>query len=791
MAHGFLSYQDTRGEVDYLGKIISAVKKYLDNREKKETVADVVATKVQVLNETKQVSGRTPSLLTGGSGSGGQTPLQRMLGGSAYQKAAESSVINPEVMGGALTKSMGFNGRPLRAEGFAGDAIVDIGATNLGVDRGFGGGSTEVVQAIDRLTFVTMSLVAATKEQTQQQGMIAAAQQQQAEKLARQAKASAEESALEMGGDLSGNSPYQRLLSGATNAMGGSGGRGGGGPGMGIGGKSLAKNILKSATKRGAARTGTRLGAALGGKMLGGMGARMGAKLGAKSVGKVAGGAIAKSLGKKIPLVGLGLGAVFAAQRAMQGDFVGAGLELASGAASTVPGIGTAGSVGIDAALAARDMMTPFAEGGIVSGPTNALIGEEGKEGVFPLSGSEGKKTFIKFGEGILEAQKRNRKEFAKLQGEGLAEYFDKKPWWENLLDGLKNILPKWLRGDNDPSNRRNRRGAVTPTSTMLPASGTAVKGSYDSFLGGKPALTSGFGLRNTGIAGASTDHRGIDIGVDPGAEVKAIQTGKVVDIYKDFGGHGDGIVVEHADGSRNIYGHVQSQVQVGDDVKAGDKIALIKEWKDPNYPAGRQHLHLERIEGGNHIDPQTYLNKLQAEDQKEVKADVDKIVKDQKKLKPLSKLLENSRETGSAEVEGVGTMTRINTRGGQFQTKFTDSAGNSIDRATFMEKVKSVYGKDSTTSTETNITDQQVVPVPEGFMLEPVSAETGNPLATASQQVMSPLFARGAGTTINNFYGTGANQSGGNAPANVPIAAGSESMGLTSFITVLAPAVV
>jgi murein DD-endopeptidase MepM/ murein hydrolase activator NlpD len=838
MAHGFLSYQDTRGESAIERAIAKIVEDKLDDFGKKigksienrirglfaKNIAKGGALAAAVNNQADERINEVVAQDLGSTTSGrGQTPLQRMLGGSAYQKAAESSVINPEVMGGALTKSMGFSGRPLRAEGLAGDAIIDIGATNLGVERSTGdgmfvkglnsadgGGSTEVVQAIDRLTFVTMSLVAVTKEQTQQQKMIAAAQQQQAEKLARQAKASAEESALEMGGDLSGNSPYQRLLSGATNAMGGSGGRGGGGPGMGIGGKVLAKNILKSATKRGAARTGTRLGAALGGKMLGGMGARMGAKLGAKSVGKIAGGAIAKSLGKKIPLVGLGLGAVFAAQRAMQGDFVGAGLELASGAASTVPGIGTAGSVGIDAALAARDMMTPFAEGGIVSGPTNALIGEEGKEGVFPLSGSEGKKTFIKFGEGVFEAQKRNRKEFAKLQGEGLAEYFDKKPWWENLLDGLKNILPKWLRGGNkndeekDPSNRRNRRGAVTPTSTMLPASGTAVKGSYDSFLGGKPALTSGFGLRNTGIAGASTDHRGIDIGVDPGAEVKAIQTGKVVDIYKDFGGHGDGIVVEHADGSRNIYGHVQSQVQVGDDVKAGDKIALIKEWKDPNYPAGRQHLHLERIEGGNHIDPQTYLNKLQAEDQKEVKADVDKIVKDQKKLKPLSKLLENSRETGSAEVEGVGTMTRINRRGGQFQTKFTDSAGNSIDRATFMEKVKSVYGKDSTTSTnrditdstsssstETNITDQQVVPVPEGFMLEPVSAETGNPLATASQQVMSPLFARGAGTTINNFYGTGANQSGGNAPANVPIAAGSESMGLTSFITVLAPAVV
>ena len=42
---------------------------------------------------------------------------------------------------------------------------------------------------------------------------------------------------------------------------------------------------------------------------------------------------------------------MFAAQRAMAGDFSGAAMELASGAASTIPGLGTAASVAIDAAL--------------------------------------------------------------------------------------------------------------------------------------------------------------------------------------------------------------------------------------------------------------------------------------------------------------------------------------------------------------------------------------------------------------------------------------------------------
>jgi hypothetical protein len=40
----------------------------------------------------------------------------------------------------------------------------------------------------------------------------------------------------------------------------------------------------------------------------------------------------------------------------MDGDYAGAAMELASGAAGTIPGIGTAASVGIDTALAAKDM---------------------------------------------------------------------------------------------------------------------------------------------------------------------------------------------------------------------------------------------------------------------------------------------------------------------------------------------------------------------------------------------------------------------------------------------------
>ena len=83
---------------------------------------------------------------------------------------------------------------------------------------------------------------------------------------------------------------------------------------------------------------------------------KIGAKVGAKAVAKVGAKALGKGLLKKIPFVGLGAGLLFAGQRLMKGDFKGAMLEAASGIAGTIPGVGTAVSVGLDATLAAKDM---------------------------------------------------------------------------------------------------------------------------------------------------------------------------------------------------------------------------------------------------------------------------------------------------------------------------------------------------------------------------------------------------------------------------------------------------
>lgn len=145
---------------------------------------------------------------------------------------------------------------------------------------------------------------------------------------------------------------------------------------------------------------------------------KTGSKQVAKQAAKLGGKAVGKSLLKKVPILGALAGIAFAIDRASKGDWLGAAGEVASGLASIIPGGGTAVSLGIDAALAARDMknagtitptskpMTmegagvPLAKGGIVSKPTRALIGEAGAEAVIPLD-----KLYAKFDE-LLAAVK-------------------------------------------------------------------------------------------------------------------------------------------------------------------------------------------------------------------------------------------------------------------------------------------------------------------------------------------------------------------------------------------------
>lgn len=83
-----------------------------------------------------------------------------------------------------------------------------------------------------------------------------------------------------------------------------------------------------------------------------------GARTIAGSTGKGVAGAVAKTLGRAVPGVGLALGASDAYDRAKQGDYTGAAISGAAGLASLVPGVGTAAAVGLTGVNLARDYAT-------------------------------------------------------------------------------------------------------------------------------------------------------------------------------------------------------------------------------------------------------------------------------------------------------------------------------------------------------------------------------------------------------------------------------------------------
>ena len=118
---------------------------------------------------------------------------------------------------------------------------------------------------------------------------------------------------------------------------------------------ALGSLALTRLAKRGAKFLGKRAAKRVASKAATKSAAKTGAKVGAKQLAKTGGKMVAKSASKKIPLVGWIPALAYAGGRALKGDWEGAGLEVASGAAGSVPVIGTAGSLGIDGYLAKRD----------------------------------------------------------------------------------------------------------------------------------------------------------------------------------------------------------------------------------------------------------------------------------------------------------------------------------------------------------------------------------------------------------------------------------------------------
>lgn len=122
----------------------------------------------------------------------------------------------------------------------------------------------------------------------------------------------------------------------------------------------------------------------------------------------------------------------------------------------------------------------------------------------------------------------------------------------------------------------------------------------------GYTRITSGYGKRNTGIPGASTNHKGIDIGCPDGTKIVSVLNGTVMFTgYNKYRGYY--IMVDHGGGVVTLYQHCQGgsfKFSVGQKVKAGETIVLSGHSGIGSGP----HLHFEVLINGSNVNPKTWL---------------------------------------------------------------------------------------------------------------------------------------------------------------------------------------
>lgn len=118
--------------------------------------------------------------------------------------------------------------------------------------------------------------------------------------------------------------------------------------------------------------------------------------------------------------------------------------------------------------------------------------------------------------------------------------------------------------------------------------------------------VTSDFGPRTSPTAGASSNHKGIDIGASTGSDIVATAPGKVI-ISRYSSSAGYYISIDHGGGLCTVYMHCSKLlVNVGDVVAAGEVIAKVGSTGISTGP----HLHFGVSLNGTYVSPWGYLTR-------------------------------------------------------------------------------------------------------------------------------------------------------------------------------------
>lgn len=99
--------------------------------------------------------------------------------------------------------------------------------------------------------------------------------------------------------------------------------------------------------------------------------------------------------------------------------------------------------------------------------------------------------------------------------------------------------------------------------------------------------------------------HRAIDIASSKGTSIVAADAGYVVAAQWTDGGYGRMVMIDHGNGYRTLYAHLDSiSIAVGDNVARGQAIGKCGSTGNSTGP----HLHFEIIQGSSRLNPFNYL---------------------------------------------------------------------------------------------------------------------------------------------------------------------------------------
>lgn len=117
--------------------------------------------------------------------------------------------------------------------------------------------------------------------------------------------------------------------------------------------------------------------------------------------------------------------------------------------------------------------------------------------------------------------------------------------------------------------------------------------------------ISSHFGLRNSPTAGASSDHKGIDIACAEGTNVVASKSGTVI-VAEYSQAEGNWVAIQHDEHYTSYYMHNSVLlVKPGDTVSKGEMIALSGNTGVSTGP----HCHFAILKDGKYVDPEKYVS--------------------------------------------------------------------------------------------------------------------------------------------------------------------------------------